>query len=135
MGTYAKGYRLEHRVQKLYTKYGWLATRFPKSGRRLYPADVFAIKRVGSKTHVHLVECKNASKDNQEKKAIYIEAKQIQKLLKAANKHRALAMIAYSFPHQQARVIHVNRLRSSGKMLRIGREEGEPIKDFLETFV
>lgn len=135
MGRYSAGYRLEHRVERLYTEYGWLSTRYPKSGRRLYPADVLAIKRIGGKTHIHLVECKNASRKDQEKKAIYIEAEQIQKLLETAEKHGGSALVAYSFPHQHARVIRADRLRSSGKMLFIEREDGVPIKSFLETFV
>ncbi len=134
MGGYAAGYRLEHRVQMLYTKHGWLATRFPMSGRKLYPADVLALKRIGSQTHIHLVECKNASKDDRRKNAIYIEAAQIQKLLETAEKHQALAMVAYSFPHQHARVVPAKRLKSSGKMLSIERKDGVPIKRFLETF-
>lgn len=132
MGRYSAGYRLEHRVERLYTKYGWLSTRYPKSGRRLYPADVLALKRIGDKTHVHLIECKNASKEDQGKKAIYIEAEQIKGLLEVAEKHGSLALVAYSFPHQHARIIHADRLKSSGKMLYIEREDGVPIKSFLE---
>lgn len=135
MGRYSAGYRLERRVQRLYAKHGWLATRFPKSGRRLYPADVLALKRGGGETRVHLIECKNASKEDQGKTAIYIEAGQIQRLRDAAKRHRALALVAFSFPHQHARIVGADRLRSSGKMLCIERDDGVPVKDFLETFV
>ncbi|MFQ5759253.1 MAG: hypothetical protein ACE5IF_06210, partial [Candidatus Bathyarchaeia archaeon] len=72
MSRYRTGYRLERRVEKLYTKYGWLATRFPKSGRRLHPADVLAVKKSANRTRIHLIECKNLSKKDQEKNAIYI---------------------------------------------------------------
>jgi len=135
MGRYTTGYRLEQRIQSIYTKHGWLATRFPKSGRKLHPADVLALKRIGNQTHVHLIECKNASKKDQEKKTIYIQAKQIKRLLRTAEKHQTQAMIAYSFPRQHARILPAKRLKSSGMMLSIKREDGIPIKQFLKTFI
>ena len=134
MGSYAAGYRLEHRVERLYAAYGWLSTRYPTSGRRLYPADVLAVKRLGGTTHIHLVECKNASRTDAAKRAIYIDAAQIQKLLDEADTHGGLALVAYSFPHQRARVIQADRLKSSGKMRYMERADGEPITRFLHTF-
>jgi Holliday junction resolvase len=135
MGSYTTGYRLEQRIQKVYTKHGWLATRFPKSGRKIHPADVLALKRIGKQTYVHLIECKNASKKDHEKKTIYIQAKQIKRLLRTAEKYQTQAMIAYSFPHQHARILPAKRLKSSGMMLSIKREDGIPIKQFLKTFI
>ena len=132
MSRYRKGYRLERRVEKLYTKHGWLATRFPKSGRGLYPADVLAIKKSANKTIIHLIECKNLSKKDQEKNAIYITKEQIRRLIKKARKHHAEAFVAYSFPHQHARIVEASRLRSSGKMFSVEREEGMPLKEFLK---
>lgn len=134
MGRYAAGYRLEHRVERLYAAHGWLSTRYPTSGRRLYPADVLAIKRLGGTTHIHLVECKNASRADATKRAIYVEAAQIQRLMDEADAHGGLALVAYSFPRQHARVIPARRLKSSGKMRYIEREDGEPITRFLHTF-
>ncbi|UCH03046.1 MAG: hypothetical protein JSV20_04525 [Candidatus Bathyarchaeota archaeon] len=131
MSRYKSGYRLEHRLQKIYTQHGWLATRFPKSGRRLYPADVLALKRMYGETHIHLIECKNASKEDKEKKAIYIQAKQIQKLVETAKKHQARAMVAYSFPHQHARIVEANQLKSSGEMFYVEPDDGVPIKKFI----
>ena len=132
MSRYRKGYRLERHVERLYTKHGWLATRFPKSGRRLYPADVLAIKKSANKTIIHLIECKNLSKKNQEKNAIYISKEQIQRLNKKARKHNAEAFVAYSFPYQHVRIVEASRLRSSGKMFSVKREEGMPLKRFLK---
>jgi len=135
MTRYRTGYRLERRVELLYEEHGWLVTRFPKSGRGRHPADVLAIRRIRSQTHIHLVECKNASKENQNKNAIYIEAQQIRRLMEAAENHEAEALIAYSFPHQQVKIMQANRLRSSGKMFRVGRKDGGSMKEFLKTFV
>jgi Holliday junction resolvase len=136
VGGYSTGYRLERRVQRLYTKHGWLATRFPKSGRGIYPADVLALKRLDGKTYIHIIECKNASKEDKKKKnAIYIEVGQIQRLLKTADKHQAQALVAFSFPRKHARIIHVDRLMSSGKMLYIKQRDGVLIKDFLKEFM
>ena len=134
MGGYSTGYRLERRVQRLYAQCGWLATRFPKSGRGIYPADVLALKRLNGKTHIHIIECKNASKEDK-KNAIYIEVGQIQRLLKTANKHQAQGLVAFSFPRKHARIIDANRLMSSGKMLHIKQGNGTPIKDFLNEFI
>jgi Holliday junction resolvase len=134
MGNYAAGYRLEHRVERLYAAYGWLSTRYPSSGRRLYPADVLAVKRLGGITHIHLVECKNASRTDAAKRAIYVEASQIQKLLDEADTHGGLALVAYSFPRQHARVIRADQLKSSGKMRYLEREDGALITRFLHTF-
>jgi Holliday junction resolvase len=134
MGNYAAGYRLEHRVERLYAAYGWLSTRYPSSGRRLYPADVLAVKRLGGTTHIHLVECKNASRTDAAKRAIYVEASQIQKLLDEADTHGGLALVAYSFPRQHARVIRADQLKSSGKMRYLEREDGALITRFLHTF-
>lgn len=131
MSRYRKGYRLERRVERLYTKHGWLATRFPKSGRRVYPADVLAIKKVPNKTVIHLIECKNLSKKDQEKNAIYIRKEQIQRLIEKARRHNAEAFVAYSFPHQHARIVEASRLRSSGKMFSVEREDGASLKKFL----
>jgi Holliday junction resolvase len=119
-------------VERLYTEDGWLATRFPKSGRKLYPADVLAVKKTASKTVIHLIECKNLSKKDQEKNAIYISKEQIQRLIKKAREHNAEAFVAYSFPHQHVRIIDAHRLRSSGKMFSVEREEGVPVKKFLK---
>ena len=131
MSRYRKGYRLERRVERLYTKHGWLATRFPKSGRRFYPADVLAIKKAPNKTIIHLIECKNLSKKDQEKNAIYIRKEQIQRLIEKARRHNAEAFVAYSFPHQHARVVEASRLKSSGKMFSVEREDGASLKKFL----
>lgn len=131
MSRYRKGYRLERRVERLYTKHGWLATRFPKSGRRFYPADVLAIKKAPNKTIIHLIECKNLSKKDQEKNAIYIRKEQIQRLIEKARRHNAEAFVAYSFPHQHARIVEASRLRSSGKMFSVEREDGASLKKFL----
>ena len=135
MTRYRTGYRLERRVELLYEENGWLVTRFPKSGRGRHPADVLAIKRIGRQTHIHLVECKNASKEDRNKNAIYIEAQQIRRLTEAAKNHKAQALIAYSFPHQQVKIMQASRLRSSGKMFRVVREDGISMKEFLRTFV
>ncbi|UCE44188.1 MAG: hypothetical protein JSV57_01490, partial [Candidatus Bathyarchaeota archaeon] len=105
MSRYAKGYRLERRVESLYTEHGWLATRFPKSGRRLYPADVLAIKKTPDEALIHLIECKNLSTKNQRKNAIYISKEQIQRLDRKARMHNAEALVAYSFPRQHVRVV------------------------------
>lgn len=118
-------------MESLYTKHGWLATRFPKSGSRLYPADVLAVKKSATRAIIHLVECKNLSKKDQEKKAIYISKEQIQRLIKKAERHHAEAFIAYSFPHQHVRIVEANRLRSSGKMFSVEREDGIPFKKFI----
>ena len=131
MSRYRKGYRLERRVERLYTKHGWLATRFPKSGRRFYPADVLAIKKAPNKTIIHLIECKNLSKKDQEKNAIYIRKEQIQRLIEKARRHNAEAFVAYSFPHQHARIVEASRLTSSGKMFSVEREGGASLKKFL----
>ena len=131
MSRYRTGYRLERRVESLYTSHGWLATRFPKSGRRFYPADVLAVKKFANRTLIHLVECKNLSKKDQEKNAIYISSEQIHRLIDKARMHQAEAFVAYSFPHQHAQVIEANRLRSSGKMLSVEREDGVPLKKLL----
>lgn len=133
MSRYRAGYRLEHRVQNIYAKYGWLVTRFPASGRQLHHADILAVKRVGIQTLIHLIECKNASKIDQKKKAIYIEAEQIKKLLEIAKRHQAHAFIAYSFPHLHARIVKANKLRSSGEMFFIKQEEGIPIRKFIKS--
>ena len=119
-------------MERLYTKYGWLATRFPKSGRRLYPGDVLAVKKSANQTIIHLIECKNLSKKDQEKNAIYISKEQIQRLIKKASKHNAEAFVAYSFPYQHVRVLEASRLRSSGKMFSVKREDGAPLKEFLK---
>ncbi len=134
MSSYSAGYRLEHRVERLYAAHGWLSTRYPTSGRRLYPADVLAVKRLGGTTHIHLVECKNASRTDAAKRAIYVEAAQIQRLLDEATTHGGVALVAYSFPRQHARVIPADQLKSSGKMRYIEREDGEPITRFLHAF-
>lgn len=118
-------------MERLYTKHGWLATRFPKSGRRFYPADVLAIKKAPNKTIIHLIECKNLSKKDQEKNAIYIRKEQIQRLIEKARRHNAEAFVAYSFPHQHARIVEASRLRSSGKMFSVEREDGASLKKFL----
>ena len=131
MSRYRRGYRLERRVERLYTEDGWLATRFPKSGRRLYPGDVLAVKKSTNKTIIHLIECKNLSKKDQKKNAIYISKEQIQRLIKKARKHNAEAFVAYSFPHQHVRIVEASRLRSSGKMFSVEREDGVPLKRFL----
>lgn len=133
MGRYDTGYRLEHRVERLYARHGWLTTRYPKSGRRLYPADVLAVKRAGGQTLIHLVECKNLSKDNRSSDTIYLEKAQIQKLTETAEKHRARALVAYSFPRQRPQILYAKSLRSSGKMLCVRRGDGMPIKSFLQT--
>jgi Holliday junction resolvase len=119
-------------VEKLYTNHGWLATRFPKSGRRFYPGDVLAVKKfANNKTIIHIIECKNLSKKDQEKNAIYINKEQIHRLIKKARKHRAEAFMAYSFPYQHARIIEASRLSSSGKTFSVKREDGVPLKRFL----
>lgn len=118
-------------MESLYTEHGWLATRFPKSGRRLYPADVLAIKKAAKKTIIHLIECKNLSKKGQEKNAIYISKEQIHRLIKKARKHHTEAFVAYSFPHQHVRIVEASHLRSSGKMFSVEREDGVPLKKFL----
>ena len=118
-------------MESLYSKHGWLATRFPKSGRRLYPADILAVKKSANEAMIHLVECKNLSKRDQEKKAIYISKEQVQRLIEKAERHHAEAFVAFSFPHQRVRIAEANRLRSSGKMLSIEREDGVPLKKFL----
>ncbi len=133
MTRYRAGYRLERRVELLYAENGWLVTRFPKSGRRRHPADVIAIRRAGNQTQIHLVECKNASKEDQKKNAIYIERQQIRRLTEAAETHKAQALIAYSFPHQHVKIMQANRVKSSGKMLCVRREDGISFKAFLET--
>lgn len=133
MGQYAKGYRLEHRVERLYASHGWLSTRYPKSGRRLYPADVLALKRIGGMTVIHLVECKNLSRKTRNT-ALYLERSQVQKLIATAEKHDARALVAYSFPRQHARILDANELNSSGKMLSIGKMDGVPLKKFLQSF-
>lgn len=134
MSRYRKGYRLERRVERVYSKHGWLATRFPKSGRRLYPADVLAIKRFQGRTLIHLIECKNLSKPDQRKNAIYISREQIQRLRRKARQHHAKALVAYSFPYQHARILEANRLKCSGKTLRIDPEDGIPLKFFLKSY-
>ncbi|NIR86273.1 hypothetical protein GWO13_01370 [Candidatus Bathyarchaeota archaeon] len=131
MSRYRKGYRLERRVEKLYTKHGWLATRFPKSGGRLYPADILAIKKTVNNALIHLIECKNLSKKDSEKNAIYISKEQIRRLIKTAKKHDAEALVAYSFPYQRARVLEADSLRSSGKMFSVEQEDGISLKRFL----
>ncbi len=131
MSRYRKGYRLERRVERLYAKHGWLATRFPKSGRRVYPADVLAIKRAANKTVIHLVECKNLSKKDQEKNAIYLRKEQIHRLIEKARRHNAEAFVAYSFPNQHARIVETRRLRSSGKMFCVERGDGASLQKFL----
>ena len=131
MSRYRTGYRLERRVERLYTKHGWLATRFPKSGRRVYPADVLAIKRAANKTVIHLIECKNLSKKDQEKNAIYINKEQIHRLIEKARRHNAEAFVAYSFPNQHARIVETSRLRSSGKMFSVERGDGASLQKFL----
>lgn len=135
MHRYRSGYALELRILKLYMDDGWLATRFPKSGRGFYPADILAVKRVGGRTHIHIVECKNATKEDQNKRAIYIEGDQIQGLLKTAKRHGALALVAFSFPHKWARIIEAERLRSSGKMLYVKQVDGALAKKFLKGFI
>ena len=132
MSRYRTGYRLERRVERLYTKHGWLATRFPKSGRRVYPADVLAIKKAPNKTLIHLIECKNLSKKDQKKSAIYISKEQIGRLIRKARKHNAEAFVAYSFPHQHVRIVEATHLGSSGKMFSVGREDGTSLKKFLK---
>jgi Holliday junction resolvase len=129
---YKKGYRLERRVEKLYTEHGWLATRFPKSGRRFYPGDIVAVKKSTEKTILHLVECKNLSKKDQEKNAIYIDKEQIRRLIAKARKHRAEAFVVYSFPYQHAKILEAHHLRSSGKMFSVEREDGISLKKFLK---
>ena len=131
MSRYRKGYRLERRVERLYTKYGWLATRFPKSGRRFYPADVLAIKKTPNKTIIHLIECKNLSKKDQEKNAIYISKEQIHRLIEKAKRHNAEAFVVYSFPNQHARIVEAGRLKSSGKMVSVERNDGASLQKFL----
>ncbi len=131
MSRYRAGYRLERRVERLYTKHGWLATRFPKSGRRIYPADVLAIKKAPNKTIIHLIECKNLSKKDQEKNAIYLRKEQIHRLIEKARRHNAEAFVAYSFPHQHVRIIEASRLRSSEKMVHVERKDGASLKKFL----
>ena len=131
MSRYRAGYRLERRVERLYTRHGWLATRFPKSGRRIYPADVLAIKKAPNKTIIHLIECKNLSKKDQEKNAIYLRKEQIHRLIEKARRHNAEAFVAYSFPHQHVRIIEASRLRSSEKMVHVERKDGASLKKFL----
>ena len=128
---YSTGYRLERRVESLYTKHGWLATRFPKSGRRLFPGDILAVKKSANEMAIHLVECKNLSKRDQEKKAIYIRREQVQRLIKKAERHNAEAFVAFSFPHQHVRIEDASSLKSSGKMLFVEREDGESLEKFL----
>ncbi len=134
MSRYASGYRLERRVQQLYTEMGWLVTRFPSSGRQLYPADILAIKRCNGGTHIHLVECKNSTKINIQKSSIYLEVDQITKLISAAEQHQALALVAYSFPRQHARITPAHNLKSTGKMLHINRNDGVSLKSFLAKY-
>ena len=134
LGRYASGYRLERRVQQLYTAGGWLVTRFPSSGRQLHPADILAIKRCNGGTHIHLVECKNSAKNHVQKSSIYLDIEQITKLISTANQHQALALVAYSFPNQHARITPAHRLKSTGKMLHIDRNDGESLKSFLANF-
>jgi Holliday junction resolvase len=124
---------LEHRVERLYASHGWLSTRYPKSGRRLYPADVLALKRIGGKTVIHLVECKNLSRETRNTN-LYLDRSQVQKLIVTAAKHDARALVAYSFPRQHARIMDANELNSSGKMLCIGKMDGVPLKKFLQSF-
>ncbi|MFQ5758792.1 MAG: hypothetical protein ACE5IF_03870, partial [Candidatus Bathyarchaeia archaeon] len=76
--------------------------------------------------------CKNLSKKDQEKNAIYISKEQIQRLIKKAGKHHAEAFVAYSFPHQHVRIVEASRLRSSGKMFSIEREDGTSLQKFLK---
>jgi len=130
---YRKGYRLERRVEGLYSQHGWLATRFPKSGRGSHLGDVLAVKRFRDGTLIHLVECKNLSKPEQGRKALYIQPDQVQGLLEEARRHHAQALVAYSFPRQHARILEATRLKSSGKMFLIEPEDGTPIKRFLKS--
>jgi Holliday junction resolvase len=133
MGRYSVGYRLERRVQSLYADHGWLVTRFPTSGRQLYPADVFAVKRISNNTHIHLIECKNMSVRNMKKNTLYVELRQIQKLQQAAQRHHALPLLAYSFPYQHARILPIEKLQSSGKMMCLQRDDGILLSRFLST--
>ena len=116
----------------MYTENGWLATRFPKSGRRHYPADVLAVKKTADKALIHLIECKNLSAKNQQKNAIYISKEQIQRLNRKATMHNAEAFVAYSLPRQHVRVVEASLLRSTGKMFSVEREVGIPLKQFLK---
>jgi Holliday junction resolvase len=131
---YAKGYRLERRIERVYSQYGWLVTRFPKSGRRSYPGDVFAVKRLKDRTVIHLIECKNLSKLAQDLKALYIQSDQIQRLLNKAREHDAQAFVAFSFPNKHARILRADKLKSSGKMFFIQPKDGIMIKEFLKNF-
>ncbi|MFQ6074956.1 MAG: restriction endonuclease [Candidatus Bathyarchaeia archaeon] len=131
MSQYVKGYRLERRVEQLYSQHGWLVTRFPKSGRGLYPADVLAVKRLGNKTLIHLIECKNLSKKEQKERSIYIEPEKIRKIIEVAQEHEASAFVVCSFPRRHPRILPAETLRSSGKSLSIRREDGISLKKFL----
>lgn len=131
MSRYFKGYRLERRVEQLYGQHGWLATRFPKSGRGHYPADVLAMKRLGNRTLIHLIECKNLSNKDNEKRSIYVEPDKIRKLLEVAREHEASAFVVCSFPRRHPRILPAEALRSTGKSLSIGRRDGISLKRFL----
>ena len=133
LSRYRTGYRLEHRIERLYAQHGWLTTRYPKSGRRLYPADVLAVKRFEQKTVIHLVECKNLSSNNSNDH-LYIESNQIKKLKESAKEHNARALIAYSFPYQRPKILDASNLKSSGKMYFVGRDDGISFSMFLKSF-
>jgi len=91
-----------------------------------------AVKKSATRSIIHLIECKNLSKKDQEKNAIYISKEKIQGLIKKATKHNAEALVAYSFPYQHVRIVEARRLKSSGKMLFVEREDGMPLKGFLK---
>ena len=131
MTRYKSGYRLERRVRAIYSENGWLATRFPKSGGKLNPADVLAVKRRKRDTQIHLVECKNLSKKKTSGKRIYLDTSQVDRLREEARQHKAEAFIAYSFPYQRPMILPSEKLRSTGRMFYLERKDGKPLQPFL----
>jgi Holliday junction resolvase len=93
---------------------------------------VLALKQIGGKTVIHLVECKNLSRGTRNT-TMYLERSQIQKLIVTAKKHDARALVAYSFPRQHARILDAHELNSTGKMLSLRKSDGVPLKKFLQS--
>ena len=80
---YQRGYRLEYRTMKLLEKKGWKVLRSPSSKGE---SDLIAF----NKNAKLLVQCKTTVKD-----ALYVYG--LSPLLKLAEEHDAVPVIAYSF--------------------------------------
>ncbi|NYZ79922.1 hypothetical protein H0N95_01575 [Candidatus Micrarchaeota archaeon] len=84
MNNYKKGYALEHKTKQLLEKNGWLAMRSPASKT---PIDLMATKD-GSTV---IIQCKKTTASDS------MSITELGPFVDLAKKHKALALLAYSF--------------------------------------